>query len=124
MKKTILVDIGIIAEYLKTGKGILPTAYEKFKMSIASSTYVELLASVTFKDAVLEKEVMDFVKKYFSVVNIDEKVALEAAKIVREKNVNLASALVAATAKVNSYDLLTKNKKTFGVIDGVNLLEL
>ncbi|GAB4283758.1 MAG: hypothetical protein Kow0081_0470 [Candidatus Dojkabacteria bacterium] len=124
MKKAILVDIGVITEYLKNGKGDLPKAYEKFTMQITSTTYTELLASTTFLDENLEKEVIEFIKKYFEVINVDEKVALEASRIIRESDVNFATALVAATAVTNSLDLLTDDKKVFEKINGINFVEL
>jgi hypothetical protein len=38
MKNTIVVDTGIIVEYLKTGKGLLPSVYETYDMIISSAT--------------------------------------------------------------------------------------
>src|SRR5258708_13877481 len=97
MKTTILVDTGIIVQYLKTGKGILPTAYEKYKMVISAATYAELLASKTFQDENLEKEVLDFVDKYFTIRDVSKKIAHEAARIMRVNEISFAAACVAAT---------------------------
>src|SRR5688500_667370 len=99
MKDSILVDLGIIVEYLKTGKGVLPVAYEKYSMKITSVTYAELLASETFKDVNLEKEVKDFVKKYFEVMDVTEAAGMESAKVLRNNDVTLATAVNAGVAK-------------------------
>ncbi|MCA9381495.1 hypothetical protein KC678_04475 [Candidatus Dojkabacteria bacterium] len=124
MKKTILVDIGIIVEYLKTGKGLLPKAYEAYKMQIISSTYVELLSSQTFQNPELEKEVLDFLHKYFEVIPVDEKIAQSAAKVIRENEKTLAVSLLAGAAVANSLELLTDDKKEFEGIEGVTLVQL
>lgn len=124
MKDTIVVDIGIIIQYLKSGQGLLPIAYDKYKMSISASTFTELLASKTFEDQTLEKEVLDFVDKYFSVENIDKKVANEATKLIRKHNLTLGSAFVAALSISQSLPLLTDNKDLFKSVEGLELLDL
>lgn len=124
MKNKILVDLGIIVEYLKTGKGVLPVAYEKYKMMITPLTYSELLASATFQDESLEKEVMEFVEKYFDVIDLDAKVGLEVARVLRDNDITMVSAVIAAAAKVNAIEVLTDDKKTFEKIDGVTLVDL
>lgn len=124
MKNTILVDISVIVEYLKTGKGVLPIAYEKFTMAIIAPTYTELLASVTFKDANLEKEVQEFIKKYFTVMELDEATALRAATVLRNHDVTLAAAMVAATALSKNLSLLTNDKKLYEKIEGMTFAEV
>lgn len=124
MKNAILVDLDIITEYLRTGKGILPVAYDKYDMKITTVTYTELLASKTFEDQNLEKEVQDFVKKYFTVINIDENTSIRAASLLRQYDIPLAQAIIAATSIEHSLDMLTGNKKEYEKIAGVTLLEL
>lgn len=124
MKKTILVDIGIIVEYLKTGKGLLPKAYETFKMKIVSTTYVELLSSQTFQNPELETEVLEFLHKYFEIIPVDEVVAKESAKVIREKEKTLAVSVLAGAAIAHSLELLTDDKKEFEGIDGITLVSL
>lgn len=124
MKSTIIVDTDIIVQYLKTGKGVLPVAYEKFNMVISSATYTELLASRTFEDSNLEKEVKDFVDKYFNVENVTKEIADEAAKVIRDSEVSLAVSYIAATAIVNNYGVLTEDKRAFNGIKGLNFVEV
>ena len=124
MKKTILVDIGIIVQYLKTGKGKLPQAYDAYTMKITTSTYTELLASSTFNDPGLEKEVVEFIHKYFEILTIDENAAKNAAKIMREKKLNLATSLIAGAAVSNSLELLTDSKEEFKGIQELKFLQI
>jgi predicted nucleic acid-binding protein len=122
MKDSILVNIDVIIEYLKSGKGLLPMAYEKYSMKITATTFAELLASKTFKDDSLESEVMDFLKKYFEVLDVDQDLALEASKVMREYELNFAQSIVAAAAKSKGMDLLTSETKTFEKVEGVKIL--
>ena len=124
MKTTIVVDTKIITEYLKTGKGILPAVYEKYSMIISAASLSELLASKTFQDSSLEKEVREFVDKYFIVKDIDKKIAFEAAKLIREYEMNLASAYIAATSLVEGHKLLTEDMKTFKDIKGLEFMSV
>lgn len=124
MKETIIVDTTVIVQYLKTGKGVLPIAYEKYNMVISSATYTELLASRTFEDANLEKEVKDFVDKYFTVIDINKEIADEAAKVIRSTEVSLAVSYVSAAALNKGYSVLTEDKRSFSGVKGLNFVEL
>jgi len=124
MKETIIVDTSVIVQYLKTGKGVLPVAYEKYNMVISVATYTELLASKTFEDANLEKEVKDFVDKYFNVVEVNKTLSDEAAKLIRASEVSLAISYVAATAIQKGYAILSEEKRSFSGINGLNFIEI
>jgi len=124
MKTVIVVDTNIIIQYLQTGQGVLTSAYEKYTMQISSATYTELLASSTFKDVSLEKEVLEFITKYFTVKDVTKAIAHQAAVLVREYELNLASAYIAASAMVEGVELLSDDKKTFGKIADLKLLNL
>lgn len=123
MKTTIIVDTDVITEYLKTGKGVLPVAYEKFSMVISVVTLAELMASKTFSDSSLASEVKEFVDKYFVVKEIDRKIAEKAAEIIRENEVTMAAALVAATAIVFSHKVLTNNQDEYSEIAGIEFAD-
>jgi len=124
MKTSILVDTDIIIQYLKTGKGVLPTAYEKYTMFISAATYTELLSSKTFNDNNLEKEVLEFVDKYFNVKEISKDIAHHAAKLVREHELNLTVSYIASTALTQEMELLTEDLKTFNKIPGIKFIQL
>ena len=124
MKSTVVVDTGIIVEYLKTGKGSLPSVYEKYNMIISVATFVEILASKTFEDESLKKEVLSFIDKYFKVRETSQKMGSKAAELIREKGISLAEALTAATALDGAYPVLTDDEKTFGDIPGIELMKL
>ena len=124
MAETIIVDSSTIKKYLKTGQGVLPTAYEKYQMKISPVTLSEILASKTFDDAALTDEVLQFISKYFSVLNVDKAIALKAARLMRERDLTLATAVIAATSIENGLQLLTNDKKPYEKIPGIKLLDL
>lgn len=124
MKSTVVVDTGIIIEYLKTGKGALPNVYEKYNMIISASVYTEILASKTFEDDSLKKEVLTFIDKYFKVREINQKTASRAAELMRGQGYTLGVAFTAATALEGGYQLLTDDEKTFKEIKGLELMKL
>ncbi len=123
MKQTVIVDTDIITEYLKTGKGVLPTIYEKFNMIIATTTLSELLASKTFTDETLKQEVIEFLDKYFNVQSADKATAVEAARLIREYELTLGTAYIAATAIKTKAKLLTSDRKAFERINGIEFLD-
>lgn len=123
MKTTVIVDTDVIIEYLKTGKGILPTIYEKFNMIVAPSTFTELLASKTFTDETLKQEVVDFLDKYFTVQPIDKAIAVEASKLVRDNELTLGTAYVGAMALRTGAKLVTNDRRSFERISGIDFLE-
>lgn len=124
MKETIIVDTTVIVQYLKSGKGVLPIAYEKYSMVISAATFTELLASRTFEDSNLEKEVKEFVEKYFKVIEIDQEIADSSAKVIRSSEVSLATSFVAGTAIVRKFPILTENIGSFSGIKGLDFVEL
>ena len=123
MKDKILVDSDVIVQYLKTGKGLLPSVYDKYEMVISASTLAELLASRTFEDSSLEKEVVEFIDKYFVVREVSRDIAMKAAEIIRNNGTNLATAFVAGTSVCLSLPILSENKD-YRNIEGVKILEV
>lgn len=111
MKDIIFVDPQIIVEYLKTGKGVLPTAYEKYQMWVPATVLTEILASETFTDKNLKQEVLEFCEKYFSFKDVTKQISLDAAEIVRTAGTTLAKAILWASAMAEDLELLVDDEK-------------
>lgn len=124
MKENITVDSDVIFKYLKTGEGSLPAAHEQYTLLISTTTYTELLASKTFEDKELEGEVLEFIEKYFTVYECNTAVALETAKVLRNSELTLAAASVAATALVTETKLLTDSRKDYEKIEGITFVDM
>lgn len=121
MKDQILVDTDVVVQYLKSGKGLLPSVYEKYEMVLSSISVAELLASKTFEDNSLLNEVMEFVDKYFTIKDVSKEIATKAADYIRINKVNLATATIAATAVTSNIPLLSENPKDFESIGEVSI---
>jgi predicted nucleic acid-binding protein len=119
MKEKIIVDTNVITQYLRTGKGVLPMAYEKYEMWIPATTYAELLASSTFEDANLRDEVMEFTDKYFKVVEISKDVAIKAGEIVRQHGMTMTTALLLASCLVSECKLLSEEPDNYKKVEGL-----
>ncbi len=124
MKEKIVVDTDVITQYLKTGKGVLPMAYEKYEMWIPATTYSELLASSTFEDANLRNEVMDFTNKYFKVADVSKDMAAKAGELIRQHGISLSSALLLASCFANECKLLTDRADDYRKIEGLMIADL
>jgi predicted nucleic acid-binding protein len=124
MKTTVLIETDVIVDYLKTGKGSLPSIYEKYTMIISASTFSEVLASQTFTDEGLMKEVMEFIDKYFTVREYDKKTAMKAAELLRKNdNLTLGAAITAATSITEKVKMYTEDRSVYQNIEGVEFLD-
>lgn len=124
MKDQILVDTDIVIQYLKTGKGLLPKAYEKYEMQLSTASLTELLASRTFEDSNLLEEVIEFVDKYFTVKEVSREIATKASELIRKYGVNFATATISATAICNDTPLLTEEREQYSMIEELKLHEM
>jgi predicted nucleic acid-binding protein len=111
MKSIVLVDTSIILEYLKTGKGILPTAYEKYQMWAPSTALVEIFASETFHDKSVKKDVEEFCEKYLTFKDVTKEVALVAADLVRNNKITFAKACLWALSYTEDIEVLVDSIK-------------
>ena len=81
---------------------------------------MELLAwpgATTHQTAILE----EFIDSSF-VYPLDEPVILKAIEIRKFNKLKLPDAIIAATALINNFTLITRNEKDFSNIEGFNLL--
>jgi len=111
MKEIIFIDSDIVIEYLKTGKGVLPSAYEKYEMWMPTTSLIDIFASDTFRDSSLLSEVVEFCDKYFSFKEISKEISLKAADIIREHRITFSKACLWASAIVNEMELLVSSIK-------------
>lgn len=123
MKDQILVDTNVIVQYLKSGKGLLPTVYETFEMQISAASLTELLASKTFEDESLLKEVIDFVDKYFTIKEVSREIATKAAELIRQHELSIAASYIVATAIITGTPLLSEASDQYRMVEELKLHE-
>ncbi len=125
MGKGYLTDTNIIIYYL--GEIQLSAKALDFidgifteEKNISVITRMELLA-FSFQNAGDEKKVKEFVKTT-TVFHLSPEVEKTAIKLRKNYKLKLPDAVIAATALVNSFTLLTRNTKDFKKIKGLKFL--
>ena len=119
-----LLDTNILIYYTN---GSIPDSFkndiegmmaENFNICII--TKLEYLGWRGFDDASLNKA-EQFVG-YADIINIDSEIADKAVEIMRSKNINMADAVIAATALENNFTLVTRNADDFKKVKNLKIL--
>ena len=92
----------------------------KQSFNISIITKLEYLGWRGF-DSVSFSKAEQFVE-YADIFHIDEEIARQTIRLRRNLKIRLADALIAATALVNDFTLLTRNQDDFSDIDELSLL--
>ncbi|WP_090393203.1 type II toxin-antitoxin system VapC family toxin [Niabella drilacis] len=115
-----LIDTNIAIYYLNNQ---LPAAIanelDKETLSISVITRMELLA---WRNASVEELAMleAFIKNTI-LYNLEEPVILKSIEIRKLHSIKLPDAIIAATALVNNYTLVTRNTADFKNIEGLKM---
>lgn len=92
-------------------------------LAISAVTHMELVIGCRNKTEL--QKIERFLKR-FEILNITETVSEKAVSLLKKYRLShgllIADALVAATAIVFRYELVSKNQRDYRFIDGLNLL--
>jgi predicted nucleic acid-binding protein len=73
-----------------------------------------------------EQQILERFLSRFEVIHINESISTQAIKLLRQYRLShgllIPDALIAATALVTGYPLLSKNQNDYRFIQGINLL--
>ena len=125
MSKTIIIDTDIIVDVARGNEkaaSFLEKMKSQYVLAISSITEMELIVGCENKRelAHLESFLSDFKR-----VKLDRHITDEAVDLIRRFRLShgllIADALIAATAKVNGTEFISKNYKHFRFITGLNL---
>lgn len=106
-----LFDTNILIDYLN-GNIKAKKEIERFDTALISIiTKIEVLVGAS---SVEESKMLSKFIKTFKLIELDEKIADEAVRIRRKNKIKLPDAIILATAKVKSCQLITRNTKDFG----------
>ncbi len=129
VKIKILIDTDIMIDFLrkkKKDKTILEKITEDKNTYplISAATIQELFAGQSNKKT-KEKQQIKQILNIFRIINIDPEVAEMAGEIMRDNQrvVQFADAQIAATAILEKAYLLTRNKKDFQNIKGLQIYQ-
>jgi len=118
-----LIDTNVVSDYFSAsfpigGLALMDRAIDAIpKMSII--TQIELLCWNT-DESTLQK-IRDFIADGI-ILNISPDVIAECVRIKRSKKIKTPDAIIAATALVYNYQLITNNEKDFENIKGLKIL--
>jgi predicted nucleic acid-binding protein len=92
-------------------------------LAISIVTQMELMIGCANK---AELQILENFFKQFYIIKIDQNVSDKAVDLLRSYRLShdllIADSLIAATAIVENYPLITKNQRDFRFIQGLNLL--
>ena len=119
-----LLDTNILIYY---ANGSIPISFKSqiediltFNFNISIIAKLEFLGWKGFDRTSLEKA--ERFVSYADVVNIDIEIADRAVELMRDKSINLADAVIAATALINDYTLIPRNTADFKKVEDLKLL--
>lgn len=119
-----MIDVSVIAEYLKSESGLLPQIWEHYKLYTSTTVVAELLATKKAADADFKQKIAGLIEKHFTLVDIDRKVAEKAADVMQELEITFANALIAASAITKEMPLVTYDLTTFDLVPDLKLVDI
>lgn len=121
----LIIDANIIADYLKGNeKAVLPQIWDHYKLVISTASIAELLAAKKSTEPEMSKKITDLLAAHFGIVDVNRAIAERAAVILRDLDISLANALVAATAIELDSPLVTLDLSTFDLVPDLKIVDL
>jgi predicted nucleic acid-binding protein len=118
-----LIDANVVSDYFSAsfsanGMDFMNTVIDAVP-NISIITQIELLCWNT--DAATEQNVKDFVADS-TVLNISHEVIIQCVNLRKSKKIKTPDAIIAATALVYNFTIITNNEKDFSNISGLNAI--
>lgn len=120
----LIIDTNVITKYLKSSEGVLGDILGQYKLKISSATTSELLASSRAGNQVVHSQITEFLQQNFEVIPVSQDIAIRTGDLLRELDITLGHATIAATAIVLDLPLLTYEIKTFDRIPDLKLVDI
>lgn len=120
----ILLDSTILIKHFQDGNSIIDSLLGQYDFGISTITRAELLASKTLTDISNREKVDGFLTDKLSQHEFSKEMAQKAGELLRDLDISLAHATVAATALVLDVPLLTLDIKIFDQVPNLKLVDL
>lgn len=118
-----LIDTNVVSDYFSASFSVLGIQFmdEVFDAvpNISVITQIELLSWKT--DATIEHRVKEFIKDSI-ILNISPDIIDYSVKLRRKIKIKTPDAIIASTALVNGYILITNNEKDFKNVKGLKII--
>ena len=126
MSEIVIVDTDILIDVGRNDKKAvarLELEEERKNLAISIVTQMELIVGCRSKE---ELKTLDQFLNRFEVLSIDERIAEKAMELLRTYRLShgllIADSLIAATALIHQFPLLSKNQKDYKFIEELKLL--
>lgn len=121
----LLLDSSVIVDFLRVkdkNSTILQRLADKnYQLYISIITHTELYAGKRTWESTAAGKELELVLSGLEILNLDTTISKNAGKIRSEYNLEIADAIIAATAIFHKLDLATLNIKHFAKVKGVKL---
>lgn len=123
--KKLVVDTSVIIDFLRSNNKensmLYKLAEEDLYISIV--THTELYAGKSIWENNEARESLEKVLSGMSFVTLDKRISERAGRIKYYSNISLIDALIAATALIDSMELVTLNIKDFKKVKGLKIFK-
>jgi predicted nucleic acid-binding protein len=121
----LLIDSSVIVRYLKNGSGILESLFGHYDLYVSEISLLEMQANKRASNEQVSKQLQLFMTKKFKTVQVDQKVLLKAAELLRSLDtLSLCHAIIAATSFSENIPLVTYDIDIFDQVPEIQLVEL
>ena len=110
-----LIDTNIFVDHLRgypPAVKFFETLYTQTDVIFSAITEAELIAGDGCKDEQKKDIVLQFLNRWNKIV-VSNQIAVLAGDLARENDIDIPDAIIAATAKVNKAEIVTRNIKDF-----------
>ncbi|HEY9297796.1 MAG TPA: type II toxin-antitoxin system VapC family toxin [Phormidium sp.] len=126
MSQRVLIDTDVLIDVSRGIEGtlaLLDTTEATATLTVSVITQMELMVGCRHKS---EQQVIERFLSRFEVIHVNESISNQAVELLRQYRLShgllIPDALIAATALVTGYPLLSKNQSDYRFIQGLNLL--
>lgn len=126
MTQRVLIDTDVLIDASRGIEGtlaLLDNTAETATLAVSVITKMELMVGCRNK---LEQQIIERLLSRFEVINVNESISDRAVELLHQYRLShgllIPDALIAATALVTGYPLLSKNQRDYRFIQDLNLL--
>lgn len=123
--KKILLDSSVVVDFIRVNNKA-STIFQKllnlgYQLCISVMTHTELYSGKSVWESPVARKELEFILSGLQIFKLDEKVSKKAGNLKATYHIEIADAIIAATAIAYKLELATLNTKDFAKIKGLKL---